>query len=275
MKNEKCINYHMLITYINGDKEEVNCSNIDKTDFTEMREYYNTIVKEKYKDNNLVYTIDFIGVTQQGKKKSLWKKEINVCNLKAKQEEYIEKNKDRDVREIVQEVIVRLNCLTEMKTYHNNKISECDVERSILLHEIELCKNKFFNSEKEKQDYINNIFEKQFKNETTRRFYKQTSADLKSMFRNLKIEDIIKNIEGWSKQRKAFNATPEEFKDKNKKEVYYKDDFERLSLISKYEKLKYDTVFWNKRRRKLIFIKHVGQGKMKFDKAPITIKQMK
>lgn len=276
MIKEKCIKYQIILTYINGDKEEVNCNNVDVNNFKAMRDFYNTDVKAKYENNKTIATIGFKGITQSGKVKNLWDKEINVAsNIEKEQREYIEKNKDRDVREITKEISFALNCLKEMKTYHNNKLSACDVERSILLHEIELSNNKVFDSKEEEQEYINNIFKQLKQNELDRRFYKQTTSDLQSMFGKLKIEDIISNINMWVDNRVTFDKSPEEFHEDTKKTEFYKNDFERLNYISKYEKMKYDTVFWYKKKKKLVFIKHVGKGKKKYNQASIQIKEMK
>lgn len=276
MIKEKCIKYQIILTYVNGDKEEVNCNNVDVNNFKAMRDFYNTGVKAKYENNKTIATIGFKGITQSGKIKNLWDKEINVAsNIEKEQREYIEKNKDRDVREITKEISFALNCLKEMKTYHNNKLSACDVERSILLHEIELSKNKAFNSKEEEQIYINDMFEQLRQNEVDRRFYKRTTSDLHSMFGKLKIEDIINNINSWVDNRKMFNESPEEFSDKNKKIEFYKNDSERLSYIEKYERMKYDTVFWYRNQKKLIFIKHKGLGRKKHKGEFIKIKEMK
>lgn len=276
MSKTKCIKYQIIITYINGDKENVSCNNIDVSNFKAMKEFYDT-VKEKYKNNKTISTIGFKGITKNGDIVDIWReKEINVVsNIEKEQEEYIEKNKDRDVREITKEISFALNCLKEMKIYHNNKLSECDLERSILLHETELSNNKVFDSQQEQDEYEKELFNKLKQNEIDRRFYKQTTSDLQSMFGKLKIEDIINSINMWVDNRAAFDKSPEEFHEDNKKTEFYKNDMERLNYISKYEKMKYDTVFWYKKKKKLVFIKHVGMGKKKYNQASIQIKEMK
>lgn len=276
MSKTKCIKYKIIITYINGDKENVSCNNIDVSNFKAMKEFYDT-VKEKYKNNKTIATIGFKGITRNGDIVDIWReKEINVVsNIEKEQEEYIEKNKDRDVREITKEISFALNCLKEMKVYHNNKLSECDLERSILLHETELSNNKVFDSQQEQDEYEKELFNRLKQNEIDRRFYKRTTSDLHSMFGKLKIEDIINNIDSWVDNRKIFNESPEEFSDKNKKVEFYNKDSERLNYIEKYERMKYDTVFWYKDEKKLIFVKHKGLGRKKHKGEFIKIKEMK
>lgn len=271
----KTIKYRLTMTYLNGDVETINAENVDDTSFEEMRKFYHHI-KDKYQDNKMIATINFDACNKNGVWGNRWTKEVNINshNLDLEKKEFIKNNIDTDSREITKEIMFRFNCLIEMKEYHSNQLSACDIERSMLLHEIEIAKNKVFKSQEEEQDYKNNFYTRLQENEIIRRKHKQQVADLTSMFGRLKIEDILTNIESWWAERKPFIKTIEEFKQENKQVEYYKDNNERLKYISKYEKLKYDEVYWYENDKKLVFVKKLGMGKKKNRNKPIQIKRM-
>ncbi|MGL6184734.1 MAG: hypothetical protein ACRC1T_05080 [Clostridium chrysemydis] len=270
MNKPVCTSYKILITYTNGNKEEVKYDKlINRNSFKEMRDFYNKEVKPQYENDKNIATIEFVGITSDERLKILWTKEVNILTT---EEKYILENRDKDVREIVRNIKNEMECLISMKKYHLHKLSECDRERSSILHEIVASKNKKFEDE-EYRMFKDEIFERQMKNEEQRRLSKHNISELSTMFGELPIERIIGCINKWSRDREDYTETPEEFKDRVKKEFTYKTEKERLHHIKQHQN-KYDFVDWYVADKKLVFVGHVGQGKVKYENRPFKINKI-
>lgn len=251
--------YQLKITYIDGDVEYVKFNGIDNTNKKEVDKVY-VDVKNNHPKKDKILTIEYLSIDARGIARICFTKEMAKPTEK---EKFIKENINTDIREIVSDVLVRLELLKQMTPYHQNKLSECDRLRSEYLHKIAATKNKKFVSEKDKQDYKNKIFEGQENNENQRRLSKQNIQDLNSMFEDIKLEDMIKNMKRWANKRVEYKETPDQFEERVRKEFTYKTEKERIKLIAQYQN-KYDFVNWYSLEKKLVFIGHVGSGKRKY-----------
>lgn len=253
--------YSTKVFYNNGNvktiKIEMDCELARKT--------YKKAKEEYLKDKN-VSSVELHIISPNGGVNPYYVKP----NKNNKKDKFIRENINSDVRSIASDILIRCELLLHMKTYHHDKLSECDRKRSEFLHMIAATKNKEFNSEESKQKYKIDIFDGLEQNEEQRRLSKNNFSDLQTMFCDTKLEDMIRSISKWSKARKGYKETPEEFKDKVRKIKTYTTDNERLKYIRKYEKL-YDEVEWYKNDKILIFIGHVGEGKRKYKKRPFKV----
>lgn len=238
---KKYQNYKISVTYINGDKEEINYKGINTSNYKDMIKLYSDI-KDEYSDKSA--TIEFIGVDNSGELKIFWSKTVEV-----KEEKII--NNDISIEDILINIKANLELLIEKETLAHAKQGILDKQQDIQLHKIEGIDNGIFNNEEEKTlekikvfDSIHNL-----------RIQRRQNKNNISLFSNINnivnkkqlVGDISKilNISEKVCNKKYEYLTEKKVEEFNiVKKVKYRTEKERISLTSqlqpKYSKVYYE-----------------------------------
>jgi hypothetical protein len=238
--------YKILVTYLNGNKEEIEYINnkpINTSDYKEMMKVYRE-VKEQY--INLCTTIDFIGVTTDEQLNIIFSKQMTQEENTEDSFELIEQlneivNKIKEKANKVQDLLslidkekskIEHECFEFVKIedlIDEYKIEKYDEYRSLLLKRRAI-KNEAINLKNVKEQ-LDIIFE------NTIRLHKRTQGYLNSIIRNT--ESVINN------------TVPEELDKQVVKEYPYKDFKERINLMKQLEH-KYDKIVNMENENKLV-----------------------
>lgn len=262
MSKTKCIKYQIIITYINGDEEEVQYKEgINQSSYTQMREFYKNEIKEQYKDDKNVITIEFVGVTEDKELKILWTKEIN----KIVKDDIVEML-GKDPRCLINKAKLIMETLKEQNKYFHDKRDMCEKRRDTLLKELLLSDN--VGDIKKQRDLENRVTQKIKANEKERKAVKAYYSDIQQILREIDVDSIIDVLKPFARERNLHGCDKEkplEYKDRVEKEVTYKTDKERIRLLKKF-KNKFDKNKIDPIRKTILFYNHVGEGKRKKNK---------
>ncbi|MGL5765722.1 MAG: hypothetical protein ACRCX8_08780 [Sarcina sp.] len=255
--------YHLEVKYLNGDVENLKINGIHKEgNRKETLDFYND-VKEQYINDKNVASIECIGTNPEGKTWVFFTKEVNTVQEQST-EDFIKNNLEKDVRNVVQEIVQRVDLLQTQKEVLFDKIKIAEKKRDTLLHKVGMIKNNKFATKQDEINYRLNMLEEIELNEDERRKIKLNYADINNIIG--KVKDIPYSLETFCKDRKAFTMTPEEYEEKVEKVIKYRTDKERIHFMTQFQN-KYDRVVNDPIKKELFFYNYVGQGKRKIKKA--------
>jgi hypothetical protein len=244
MYERKYQKYSIKIKYLNGDTENISYQNYNENDYKDMLQLYNE-TKEHYKNDCV--TINFIGITEDGKLEILFQKKIiNEKELKIKEEaDLIESFSSNELINQINELV---NIIGKKQLRENEKCNILNKKQDLLLHQIEdLDKSKF--TDKEKLELLDKLHlirkqRREAKNNYAVLSYFTTNFDL-GKFKKVTYETKTKVIQEEAKEKKITPLTPEIIEEKRiMKEIPYKNFKERINLIKQLQS-KYDKVYYN------------------------------
>lgn len=244
MSIRKYENYKIIVTYDNGDKEEINYKGINTSSYKDMLNLYNE-VKEKYSDRCVV--IDFVGVGENGNLSVFWTKKID----NKIEEESIESKTSIELIESMKSI---LETLRKKETNMRDKLGVVNKEQDIQLHKIEnFNKNTFVNESDVILEKIR-IFDELERIRHERRQVKNEEVLFKDLLGRFNVKELIEKTGGvichYNKLINK-NNNVEYFSDEKLEEleiikkVKYRTERERISLITQL-KPKYDKVYYEK-----------------------------
>lgn len=248
MSNRKYENYKIIVTYDNGDKEEINYKGINTSSYKDMLNLYNE-VKEKYSDRCVV--IDFVGVGENGNLSVFWTKKIEN-----RTEEETNKNEEDNIDsktsiELLSIIGESLEILKKRKSQCNARLGAIDKEQDIQLHKIESIRYNKFETEEQIIAEKLKIFDALEEIRIKRRYIKNEGQLLQSFVIPSKLESIEcrinSSIQKYDKLLKKDDKTylsSEKLSDLEViKKVSYTTEKERLhfmkQLTPKYKKVTY------------------------------------
>lgn len=235
--------YKIVVTYINGDKEEINYKGINTSNYKDMIKLYSDI-KDEYSDKSA--TIDFVGISTCGELKVFWSKTVEVKEV---EEELI--NTDTSIEDILTNIKANLELLIEKETIAYAKQGILDKQQDVELHRVENIDNGIFISEEEKTLEKVKVFDSIQNIRKERRLNKNNislNTNISNKINKKQIINDISSILGISEI--ANNKKYEYLTDKRAEEfsivkkVKFRTERERISLTSqlqpKYSKVYYE-----------------------------------
>lgn len=254
--------YKIIVSYTNGDKEEVKLNGINNSSYKETMKLYKD-VKDEYINLSSVSTISFLGQTLKGELEAMFTKEVNIKQEQTT-EDFIEENINKDVRDTVTEISDRIQLLKTQKESFYSKVMICEKRRDTLLHMVGMLGNKRFTSKENEIQYKIKMLDDIKRNEIERRLAKDNLGDIDKIFTH--IESVQSKIKPFCKIRGKFTMKPETFEKQVEKTIRYKTDKERIRYMSQFQS-KYDKVVNDPIKKELFFYNNVGEGKKKNKKA--------
>ena len=235
--------YKLRVINEEGEKYIKLNGNIDSTSYRTMVKYYHK-TKDKYQDEDC--TVEMVGVYPDGEiGRAIFSK--TFCKETMDDKELL-----ISTDEIVEEIKGLLELLDRKNEYHKIMYGVYNKKQDLLLHKIESIKS--FNGSR--KDVINeklNIINKLEEVRHDRRFNKQESKKLQTLYNKVNIEEILNKF---SKIKIPINTEEVEYID-NKceekiiKEIKYNSEKQRVNLTSQIQH-KYDKIVDDKARGVLI-----------------------
>lgn len=232
--------YKIVVTYINGDKEEINYKGINTSNYKDMIKLYSDI-KDEYSDKSA--TIEFIGVDNLGELKIFWSKKVEA------KEETI--NTDISIEEILTNIKSNLELLIEKEISAHAKQGMLDKQQDVQLHRIENIDNGIFKSEEQKALEKIKIFNTIHSLRTERRQNKNNISlhtNISNKINKSQLVNDISKILGISEKvtSKKYDYLTDEKAEEFSivKRIKFRTEKERISLTSqlqpKYSKVYYE-----------------------------------
>lgn len=238
--------YKISVTYINGDKEEINYKGINTSNYKDMIKLYSDI-KDEYSDKSA--TIDFVGISTCGELKVFWSKKIESKEETIETEELSSNN--ISIEDILTNIKANLELLIEKETIAYAKQGILDKQQDVELHRVENIDNGIFISEEEKTLEKVKVFDSIQNIRKERRLNKNNislNTNISNKINKKQIINDISSILGISEI--ANNKKYEYLTDKRAEEfsivkkVKFRTERERISLTSqlqpKYSKVYYE-----------------------------------
>ncbi|HFD2052206.1 TPA: hypothetical protein ACF2DE_002937 [Clostridium perfringens] len=240
-KCRKYESYKVIVSFYNGEKEEIKYNGIRQTSYIDMLKAYRE-TKELYKDKSC--RIDFIGVSANGELEVRWFKEFKgeEKEFQIKAREYAETNSF----ELMENIINSIALLNKRNYYLKNRRDVLEKAQDIILHKIEHFDISGLGNE-EKLELFNEL-------ENIRKERREVKEDLKNIhtirekikFPN-NLEDVLNDLVELKNRTensiKYLNDVELENKKIWKKKKY--TSIEQRNLIAEKLKRKYDRVVWN------------------------------
>lgn len=234
-------NYKIIITYDNGNTEEINYKGINTSNYKDMLNLYKE-AKSNY--INECVTIDFVGTNSEGEMRIFFTKKIE-----SKSEETKEEN--RSTKDMLINLADILNLLEKQKEKLSAKQGVLDKEEDKELHKIESFNEEIFINKEELIAEKLKIFDN-IKNIRKERRLNKEEFGLISCFNQLKgtqglkdkVNQIIKSFD--IKSNKKYQHLTDEKVEQFKimKRIKYKTEKERMAIVKenlhKFNKVYYE-----------------------------------
>ncbi|MFH0334705.1 hypothetical protein [Clostridium perfringens] len=220
-KCRKYESYKVIVSFYNGEKEEIKYNGIKQTSYIDMLKAYRE-TKELYKDKSC--RIDFIGVSANGELEVRWFKEFKgeEKEFQIKAREYTETNSF----ELMENIINSIALLNKRNYYLKNRRDVLEKAQDIILHKIEHFDISGLGNE-EKLELFNEL-------ENIRKERREVKEDLKN------IHTIREKIKFPENLEEVLNGMVE-FKEKTEKSIKYLTDIE-LENKKVFKKKKYNNI---------------------------------
>lgn len=235
---KKYSNYLIRIKFLNNDEETIKYEDERDSSYKDMLELYNE-TKTKYKDYTA--TIEFLGVSNNGKMEIMWSKENITKDKELK--EMAELYCTKETEKVLNNAIEALKAIHIHRAYIRGEVESLSKDRSLKLHSIEKNKSNKEYSIEEKIAFFDSV--KEISDD--RRGYKDNISMLDILFEkfnkhniNLKfIESLINETiqEKEIKKEKFVELTEEKAEElKIVKKVKFRNYDEKITLMMKLQK---------------------------------------
>lgn len=219
-------NYKLMITYLNGDTEEIEYKGINTSNYKDMLSLYRE-VREQYKNESV--TIDFVGISENGEMKVFFTKKIEVTGSTP--------DNNPNYEDIMKEISRISDMVIKKKNDLKSLLGIQDKKENIFLHNIENLRNL---NDIEKINKFNELCEIRLK----RRSIKNEISIYDSIRDRFSLQDTKLNKIFASLDKKVANSNNYDItKDKKQmiNEFPYKTFKEKIKLTKELSR-KYDKV---------------------------------
>ena len=253
MKGRKYERYEVKVQYRDGSVEYIRYNGVNTSNYKDMIKVYKD-TKETHENDGKVESISFVGISSTGELNVFWQKNIDIpCD-----------DINKDCREVVREILDRVELLKSQKSYHSKMVHKYERQRDIIYHMIENSNNNQFDDLQNEIDYKVDMFNKLNQVAQMRRNSKDHVADLGNIINELSKIDIT----GWGNNRKNYTKTSDEYSKRMNVEKYYSNDSEKEKLIKEYRS-KYSNYIDDEFNKSIYFYNTVyknNKNKQKEDK---------
>lgn len=240
---KKYSQYKIMITYLNGDKEELSYKGVNTESYKDMIKFYQDIKKQYINESVL---IDFVGVNDNGELGVLFTKKI--VTEETKQKELADKVANTRVEDILNDIKENIELLKARVEYCNGQRSVLDKQENIELHKIEHFHNKNWTPEEEILEKIR-VFDRLNNIRNARRIAKEDKLIGGQILGYFNMDEL--NKVKFDHRERAYLDEKKVVQLKIMQEFSYRNFKERINLMKRLEK-KYRKVVVDEANMKII-----------------------